>query len=62
MRIKYLGPLPVSAGERDAEVRGRRLVAPLVRLTIAPGRPIAVDVLANSVWPDDAPADPANAL
>src|ERR671933_432413 len=62
VRIDYLGPLRVSAGELDVEIRGRRLVALLVRLAMSPGRPVPVDVLADAVWPDDAPADPANAL
>src|SRR5690349_17901493 len=62
VRIDYLGPLRVSAGDRSVEIRGRRLVALLVRLAMAPGRPVPVDVLADAVWPDGAPADPANAL
>ena len=62
VRIDYLGPLRVSAGERVVDVRGRRLVALLARLAMAPGRPVPVDVLAGALWPDDAPADPANAL
>ena len=68
MRIDYLGPLRVAArggeagGEVEVEVRGRRLAALLVRLAMAPGRPVPVDLLADAVWPDGAPADPANAL
>src|SRR3954449_3331322 len=62
VRIDYLGPLRVTAGTGDVDVRGRRLVALLVRLAMAPGRPVPVDVLVDAVWPDDAPTDPANAL
>ena len=62
VRIDYLGPLRVTAGDQDVEIRGRRLVALLARLAMAPGRPVPVDVLADAVWPDEAPADPANAL
>ncbi len=62
VRIDYLGPLRVTVGDQDVEIRGRRLVALLARLAMAPGRPVPVDVLADAVWPDEAPADPANAL
>src|SRR3954470_17745978 len=62
VRIDYLGPLRVSAGHEVVDVRGRRLVALLARLAMAPGRPVPVDLLADAVWPDGVPADPANAL
>ncbi len=53
-----LGPLLVEG----AEIGGAQLRRLLVRLALAAGRPVTVDELAEALWPEARPADPANAL
>ncbi|MDN3356912.1 BTAD domain-containing putative transcriptional regulator [Actinomadura sp. DC4] len=58
-----LGPLQVwGAGGGPVEVRGARLRLLLIRLALDPGRVVTADRLADDLWGDDAPADPAGAL
>jgi predicted ATPase/DNA-binding SARP family transcriptional activator len=59
--VELLGRLGVRiAGER-VELKGRQ-PALLAALAIAAPRPVAADTLADAIWGDDLPADPANAL
>jgi predicted ATPase/DNA-binding SARP family transcriptional activator len=63
MRVAMLGPLRVQDGDgRPVEVGGARLRLLLIRLALDPGRVVAADRLADDLWGDDAPADPAGAL
>ncbi|MGY1743969.1 BTAD domain-containing putative transcriptional regulator [Blastococcus sp. SYSU D00695] len=62
MRIGYLGPLEVSDGDRAVPVAGARLQRLLVALALDPGRWVSAGALADTVWGDDQPADPANSL
>ena len=63
MRVAMLGPLRVS-GEDDApiEIGGARLRLLLIRLALDPGRVVTGDRLAEDLWGDDLPVDPAGAL
>ncbi|MFI6597297.1 AfsR/SARP family transcriptional regulator [Nonomuraea sp. NPDC050536] len=58
MRVGILGPLQVEG----AEIGGARLRWLLVRLALAAGRPVTVEELAEALWPEARPADPANAV
>ncbi|WP_329256036.1 winged helix-turn-helix domain-containing protein [Actinoallomurus sp. NBC_01490] len=63
MRVAMLGPLRVQDGDgRPVEVGGARLRLLLIRLALDPGRVVTADRLADDLWGDDAPADPAGAL
>jgi predicted ATPase len=63
LRICILGPLEAwDADGRAVPVRGTRLRQLLARLAIDPGRMVAVDRLAEDLWPDGQPADAGNAL
>ncbi|GAA2577983.1 BTAD domain-containing putative transcriptional regulator [Dactylosporangium fulvum] len=62
MRVGLLGPLTVDVGGRPVELGGARLRTLLIRLAVEPGRPVAVDRLAEALWPGGGPADPANAV
>jgi predicted ATPase/DNA-binding SARP family transcriptional activator len=62
VQISYLGPLEVRVGDRVVDVPGRRLRTLLGRLATEVGRPVPPRVLIEALWPQDAPADPANAL
>ncbi|WP_219467936.1 AfsR/SARP family transcriptional regulator, partial [Nonomuraea rhizosphaerae] len=58
MRVAILGPLEVES----AAISGARLRLLLVRLALAAGRTVTVEELADALWPEERPADPANAL
>ncbi|GAA1505357.1 BTAD domain-containing putative transcriptional regulator [Sphaerisporangium rubeum] len=49
-------------GERAVTVPGARLRGLVVRLALAGGRPVEPGVLVDALWPEEAPADPVNAL
>ena len=60
--VGYLGPLEVRAGGQQVDVPGQRLRLLLLRLAVAAGRPVSSTDLVDTVWEDEPPADPANAL
>ncbi|MDI1462520.1 BTAD domain-containing putative transcriptional regulator [Catellatospora sp. KI3] len=62
MRVGILGPLEVDSGGRHIEITGARLRALLIRLALDAGRTVSVPALADALWGDAAPADPANAV
>ncbi|HEY0542807.1 MAG TPA: BTAD domain-containing putative transcriptional regulator, partial [Actinoallomurus sp.] len=63
MRVAMLGPLRVrDEDDEPVEVGGARLRLLLIRLALEPGRVITADRLAEDLWEDDAPDDPAGAL
>ena len=63
MYVGLLGPLEVRDSDGTAiEIAGARLRTVLTRLALDAGRPVSVDALADAVWPEDSPADVANAL
>ncbi|WP_029431645.1 BTAD domain-containing putative transcriptional regulator [Blastococcus sp. URHD0036] len=62
MRIGYLGPLEVRDGDRVVPVPGARLQQLLSTLALDPGRWVSAGALADAVWGDDQPTDPANSL
>jgi DNA-binding SARP family transcriptional activator len=60
--VGYLGPLEVRDGDRLVAVLGARLQRLLTALALDPGRWVAAGALAEAVWGEDQPADPANNL
>jgi predicted ATPase/DNA-binding SARP family transcriptional activator len=62
VRVGYLGPLEVHDGERAVAVPGARLQRLLLTLALEPGRWISPGALAEAVWAEEQPADPANSL
>ena len=62
VQIAVLGPLEVRTDGGLVDVAGARLRTLLIRLAIAAPAPATVTALVDAVWPDDPPADPANAL
>jgi predicted ATPase/DNA-binding SARP family transcriptional activator len=62
VRIGILGPLEVLDGGRPVEVGGQRLRALILRLAVDAPRPVSVGTIADALWADTPPADPANAV
>ncbi|MEV0406846.1 BTAD domain-containing putative transcriptional regulator [Actinoallomurus sp. NPDC050550] len=62
MRVSMLGPLEVADGHEMVDIGGGRLRALLIRLAVNVGHPVTADSLADAVWPEVAPANPAAAL
>lgn len=62
LRVAMLGVLSVRRGDAEVTLPGARIRGLLVRLAVAGGRPVAAAQLTDALWPDDRPADPANAL
>ncbi|WP_196279367.1 AfsR/SARP family transcriptional regulator [Catellatospora vulcania] len=62
MRVGILGPLEVRLAGEPVEVAGARLRALLIRLAVDAGRTVPVSALADALWGDTLPADPANAV
>src|ERR1700722_805053 len=63
MRIGVLGPLEVTdAAGRPVRVGGHRVRALLILLAMEAGRVIPTHALIERLWPEDRPADAANAL
>lgn len=60
--VSVLGPLEVATDRGLVEIGGARLRTLLVRLAVDAGRPVAVDVLVDALWPEDAPANPLASL
>ncbi|WP_327092655.1 winged helix-turn-helix domain-containing protein [Nonomuraea sp. NBC_01738] len=57
MRVEILG-----TPQAGVPISGTRLRWLLVRLALAEGRAVTVSELAAALWPDEQPADPANAV
>lgn len=62
LRVTLLGTFEVARGELPVPVPGARLRGLIVRLALAGGRAVDPGTLAEALWPEDRPADPANAL
>ena len=63
MRIGMLGPLEVSdAAGRPVRVGGHRVRALLILLALDAGRVVPTHALIDRLWPQERPADAANAL
>ncbi|MDX6344057.1 MAG: hypothetical protein QOH87_4195, partial [Trebonia sp.] len=63
MRVGMLGPLEVSdAAGRPVRVGGHRVRALLVLLALDAGRVVPTHALIDRLWPQERPADAANAL
>ncbi|HEX4700248.1 MAG TPA: BTAD domain-containing putative transcriptional regulator [Actinomycetes bacterium] len=60
--VGYLGPLEVRVDGQQVGVPGQRLRLLLLRLAVAAGRPVSSTDLVDTVWEEEPPADPANAL
>jgi predicted ATPase/DNA-binding SARP family transcriptional activator len=62
LSVGLLGGLRVSRGGAALPIPGARLRGLVARLAVAGGRPVTPGMLAEALWPDEQPADPANAL
>ncbi|BEL08295.1 BTAD domain-containing putative transcriptional regulator [Actinoplanes sichuanensis] len=62
LRVGLLGALRVTRGGAELPITGARLRGLIVRLAVAAGRPVAPGLLVEALWPQEQPADPANAL
>ncbi|MEV6852133.1 BTAD domain-containing putative transcriptional regulator, partial [Actinoplanes sp. NPDC051411] len=62
LRVTLLGTFQVVRGELAVPVPGARLRGLIVRLALAGGRAVDPGVLVGALWPEERPADPANAL
>lgn len=60
--IRILGPIEVIAAGEAVPLGGSRERALLALFALAPGQPISTDRLIDSLWGEDLPANPANAL
>jgi predicted ATPase/DNA-binding SARP family transcriptional activator len=60
--VTLLGAVQVCRGDTVLPVPGARLRGLLVRLALAGGRAVDPDVLVEALWPEERPAEPANAL
>ncbi|GGK77914.1 AfsR/SARP family transcriptional regulator [Mangrovihabitans endophyticus] len=62
LRVTLLGAFGVCRGDEPVPVPGARLRGLIVRLALAGGRAVDAGALADALWPEERPADPANAL
>ncbi|KAB8197035.1 AAA family ATPase [Nonomuraea phyllanthi] len=62
MRISILGPLEVEGDGGPIAVGGLRLRALLAVLALEAGRTVTAERLIDALWPDEPPANAANAL
>jgi predicted ATPase len=62
LRVTLLGPFQVCRGDTVLPVPGARLRGLLVRLALAGGHVVGPGALVDALWPEEPPADPANAL
>ena len=60
--VRLLGRLTASSGDRPLPLGGPRQRAVLALLLLARGEVVPAERLAESLWPDDAPADTSGAL
>jgi predicted ATPase/DNA-binding SARP family transcriptional activator len=62
VKIGILGPLAIEVDGASVDLPGRREQMLLVRLALSPGVAVSVDTLADAIWGEHLPANPANAL
>ena len=62
LRVGILGELEVTGDRGAVPVTGLRLRRLLTRLATDPSRVVSIAELVDAIWPDDPPADTANAL
>ncbi len=62
LQVTLLDTFQVCSGAAIVPIPGARLRALLVRLALAGGRVVGPGPLVDTLWPQDRPADPANAL
>ncbi|MEU4163890.1 BTAD domain-containing putative transcriptional regulator [Actinoplanes sp. NPDC026670] len=62
LRVGLFGALRVTRGGAELPITGARLRGLIARLAVAGGRPVAPGLLVEALWPEEQPADPANAL
>ena len=62
LEIRLLGPFEVIAGGTPAEVGGSKRQTLLALLALSNGRMVDVDTLVDSLWGEELPAAPRNAL
>ncbi|MET0415674.1 MAG: BTAD domain-containing putative transcriptional regulator, partial [Actinoplanes sp.] len=62
LRVTLLGAFEARRGDEVLAVPGARLRGLLVRLALAGGRAVEPGTLTGALWPEEQPADPANAL
>ncbi len=62
LRVTLLGAFEVRRGDDVLAVPGARLRGLLARLALAGGRVVEPPALTGALWPEEQPADPANAL
>ena len=62
LRVTLLGTFAVRRGDSAVPVSGARVRGLLVRLALAGGRAVDPGALVDALWPEERPADPANAL
>ncbi|HEX7746603.1 MAG TPA: winged helix-turn-helix domain-containing protein, partial [Micromonosporaceae bacterium] len=62
VEVALLGPLQVCRDDQPVPLAGSRLRELVARLALSSGRPVDAATLVDALWPEDRPADPANAL
>jgi predicted ATPase/DNA-binding SARP family transcriptional activator len=62
LRVTLLGAFEVCRGDAAVPVSGARVRGLLTRLALAGGNPVEPGVLVDALWPEERPAEPANAL
>jgi predicted ATPase/DNA-binding SARP family transcriptional activator len=62
VRIGVAGPLRVEVGDTEVEIASPSQRRLLCRLTVDAGRPVSTGALADAIWGEALPEDPANAL
>ncbi|MFJ1706250.1 BTAD domain-containing putative transcriptional regulator [Kitasatospora sp. NPDC088346] len=62
LRITLLSGFQAARGDAVLPVAGARLQALVIRLALAGGRPVSPGALADAIWAEEPPADPAHAL
>jgi len=62
LRVRVLSAFEVTRGDGVVPVPGARARGLLVRLALAGGAPVEAGALVDALWPEERPADPANAL
>lgn len=62
LRVTLLGAFEVCRGDSAVPVSGARVRGLLTRLALAGGNAVEPGVLVDALWPEERPAEPANAL